>query len=174
VGSRSRRENLAYIAGFLDGDGSLMLQVKKRKDGKMGWRFMFTVCFYQDTRHSRPLAWIRKELGIGYLSNRNDGITESRINGFDQVKRILELLKPYIRFKKIQTEMMIKAARILSGKKSNLLRESEIREIADAIVKIRNENYQSGKKDKKSETEKILGLTPYRLSPKGRYPVSAG
>ena len=30
----------AYIAGFLDGDGSLMLQIKKRKDGKIGIRFM--------------------------------------------------------------------------------------------------------------------------------------
>jgi len=34
VGSQSKT-NLAYIAGFLDGDGSLMLQIKKRKDGKL-------------------------------------------------------------------------------------------------------------------------------------------
>ena len=39
MGSRSKI-NLAYIAGFLDGDGSLMLQIKKRKDGKLKRRFM--------------------------------------------------------------------------------------------------------------------------------------
>ncbi len=50
MGSRSKT-NLAYIAGFLDGDGSLMLQVKKRKDGNVGIRFMATICFYQDSRH---------------------------------------------------------------------------------------------------------------------------
>jgi len=59
VGSQSKT-NLAYIAGFLDGDGSLMLQIKKRKDGKLKRRFMATVCFYQDSRHEKPLSWILK------------------------------------------------------------------------------------------------------------------
>src|SRR3989344_7045295 len=75
VGSRSSVEK-AYIAGFLDGDGSIMLQVKKRGDTKRGRRFMATICFYQDTRHEKPLYWIRKVLGIGYISKRNDSITE--------------------------------------------------------------------------------------------------
>ena len=48
MGSRSNIY-LAYIAGFLDGDGSLMLQIKKRKDGNRSkFRFMPTICFYQD------------------------------------------------------------------------------------------------------------------------------
>ena len=65
VGSRSKID-LAYIAGFLDGDGSLMLQIKKRTDGKNKFRFMATICFYQDARHEKNLYWIRKILGIGY------------------------------------------------------------------------------------------------------------
>lgn len=166
MGSRSRKENLAYVAGFLDGDGSLMLQVKKRKDGKMGWRFMSTISFYQDTRHKKPLIWIRKQLEIGYLSDRNDGISELRINGFAQTKRILEQLIPYIRFKKVQAKMVLKATDILSRKKSNLLSEKDVRIIAQAISLIRSENYQSGKKRNQTINE-ILGLTPYRLNLKG-------
>jgi hypothetical protein len=57
VGSRSKT-NLAYIAGFLDGDSSLMLQLKKRNDTKTGWRFMCTICLYQDIRHKAPLIWM--------------------------------------------------------------------------------------------------------------------
>ena len=34
MGSRSKI-NLAYVADFLDGDGSLMFQIKKRKDGAL-------------------------------------------------------------------------------------------------------------------------------------------
>lgn len=166
MGSRPRKENLAYIAGFLDGDGSLMLQVKKRKDGKMGWRFMSTISFYQDSRHSQPLIWIRKQLGIGYLSNRKDGISELRINGFAQTERIIEQLLPYIRFKKVQAKMMLKAAKILSKRKNDLLSEKDAKTIARAILVIRTENYQSGKKRNQSISE-ILGLTPYRLNPKG-------
>jgi hypothetical protein len=79
VGSCSKTD-LAYIAGFLDGDGSLMMQIKTRSDnGK--FRFMLTVCMYQDTRHEKTLLWIRKKFGIGYISRRNDNITELRING---------------------------------------------------------------------------------------------
>ena len=58
VGSRSKSD-IAYIAGFLDGDGSNMLQVKKRKDTKRGFRFMATICLYQDTRHEKQLHWMR-------------------------------------------------------------------------------------------------------------------
>ena len=85
MGSRSKLD-LAYIAGFLDGDGSIMLQVKLRSDTSRGVRFMATICLYQDTRHAEPLRWMREVLGIGYITNRNDGMTELRINGFTSQK----------------------------------------------------------------------------------------
>lgn len=167
MGSRPRNDDLAYIAGFLDGDGSLMLQVKNRKDRKRGWRFMFTICFYQDTRHSEPLSWIRETLGIGYLSHRKDGITELRINGFKQTKEILVLLVPYIRFKRVQAKMMLEVAQILISKRFSNLDEKNRMKIADAIENIRRENYQSGKKISTETIYQRLGLTPYRLNPKG-------
>jgi hypothetical protein len=63
VGSRSESD-IAYIAGFLDGDGSIMLQIKKRNDTKRGFRFMATICLYQDSRHEKPLYWMRKVFDI--------------------------------------------------------------------------------------------------------------
>ena len=53
---KAQQTNLAYIAGFLDGDGSIMVQVKKTKFNVKGWRLMFTICFYQDSKHDRPLS----------------------------------------------------------------------------------------------------------------------
>ena len=57
MGSRPKVKStdLAYIAGFLDGDGSLMLQIKKRSDVKNKRRFMLTICFYQDKRNDKVL-----------------------------------------------------------------------------------------------------------------------
>jgi len=89
------KSDLAYIAGFFDGDGSLMVQFKNRRDTPKGWRIMFTLCFYQDTRHEKPLFWIRKKLGIGYISRRNDGMTELRVNGYERAKEILGNLYPF-------------------------------------------------------------------------------
>ena len=153
MGSQSK-EILAYIAGFLDGDGSLMLQLKKRNDAKLKFRFMATICFYQDSRHAKPLYWIRQQLGIGYISIRQDGITELRINGFKQVQQILVKLLPYIRFKKIQAEILLQSCNMLSHQ------DVKPREIIKYMTTIQKENYKSSRRKSQAELLKILGLTP--------------
>ena len=159
VGSRSKID-LAYIAGFLDGDGSLMFQIKKRKDGRLKWRFMFTICFYQDKRHEKPLHWIRKILGIGYISHRNDGMSELRINGFTQVCNILKDLLPFIRFKKEQANAMYKAANLLIEKNNNELNTRDKKRLIGYIMTIQVNNYVTKKKKTEGDLLKILGLTP--------------
>ncbi len=159
MGSRLNID-LAYIAGFLDGDGSLMLQIKKRADGKSKIRFMATICFYQDTRHERDLLWIQKILGVGYISRRNDGMSELRINGFATVKEILENLISHIRFKKIQAKALLESCTILSKTKFNMLNREQLTKLVSLIMVIQNENYTTKKKRTRSELLQILGLTP--------------
>jgi len=141
--------DFAYIAGFLDGDGSIMFQIKKRKDTLRGKRLMFTICFYQDTRHEKPLFWIKNRLGIGYISRRNDGITELRVNGHKQVQKILQSLYPYLRFKKEQVRYLFRAINILNKRKIDKLTKKEKKEIVDALIAARKQTYQSGKKNPK-------------------------
>ena len=158
MGSRLNSDK-AYIAGFLDGDGSIMLQLKKRSDTSRGYRFMATICFYQDTRHEEPLFWIRKVLGIGYVSKRNDNISELRINGFKQVRIILMQLQPYIRFKIVQSEAMILACNILE-RGVNKLSNKDLLKLADFILVIQNENYKASRKKTREEILTLLNLTP--------------
>ncbi len=135
-----------------------MFQIKKRKDGKRsGKRFMLTICFYQDSRHEKPLFWIRDVLGIGYVSHRSDGITELRINGYKQVENILQKLSPFIKFKKIQAKLLLESVKLLQ--KSNLT-ENNLRKIVNNILKVQAENYVTKRKRTKKELLKILGLTP--------------
>ena len=157
MGSQSKID-FAYIAGFLDGDGSLMFQLKKRADGKKKWRFMLTICFYQDTRHEKPLHWIQDILQIGYISRRNDGMSELRINGFKQVRDILKNLLPFIKFKKVQAKSMYIASDILSRDKK--LTESKLMRLVDCILKIQGSNYVTRHKKTKTELYSFLGLTP--------------
>lgn len=159
MGSRLSTEK-AYIAGFLDGDGSIMLQIKKRNDTKRGLRFMATMCFYQDTRHEEPLFWIRETLGIGYISRRNDSMTELRINGFSQVRSILLDLQPYIKFKRIQTEAILKACKLLEEKKLDKLSNKQLHELVSLILIIQNENYVTKRKRTRKELLHVLNLTP--------------
>ncbi len=145
-----------------------MLQIKKRKDGKIKQRFMFTICFYQDSRHERPLYWIRKILKIGYISKRNDNITELRINGFKQIRDIIKNLLPFIRFKRNQAVAIYKAAEILNRKRSERLDKKELLKLINYILIVQKNNYVTKKKKTRSELMKILDLTPYRLDPRNR------
>lgn len=144
--TNSKAADLAYIAGFLDGDGSVMCQLKRRKDSPRGKRLMFTVCFYQDTRHEKPLFWIKKILGIGYISRRNDGMTELRINGYEQVERILRGLYSYLRFKKDQVTHIFQILEILSKRSIRQLTKEEKRIIVNNLIAARKQAYQSGQK----------------------------
>lgn len=159
MGSRSKID-LAYIAGFLDGDGSLMLQIKKRKDSSRGIRFMATMCFYQDSRHDTPLSWIRDIFAVGYLSHRNDGMTELRINGYKQISNILKSLLPYIRFKKVQAGALCKACEILCRGTIKTLKKKDLQCLVNLILVIQRENYVTKRKKTKSELYAILDLTP--------------
>lgn len=158
MGSRPKT-NLAYIAGFLDGDGSLMIQIKKRSESrqKNAMRFMLTICFYQDSRHEESIFWIRDQLGIGYISKRNDHITELRINGYQQVENILKELLPYIRFKKKQAEALLEAAKVLKSFKRD--RET-LMKLVNLILSVQAENYVTRHKRSKEELYSVLGLTP--------------
>lgn len=151
--------DLAYIAGFFDGDGSIMVQIKKTKYHVKGWRLMFTICFYQDSKHAQPLTWIRQRLGIGYIYARNDGMTELRINGYAQTEKILNNLFPYLKFKRKQTKIILDILKILHDRKIGQLTKRERLRIADLIYKSRELTYKSGWKnlDRTKKIKEILG-----------------
>lgn len=163
MGSRSKivkKLDLAYIAGFLDGDGSLMLQLKRRSDSKRGIRFMATICFYQDSRHEKDLNWIKNTLGVGYLSKRKDGMSELRINSYKQVDSILESLMPFIRFKKFQARALKDACEILSNTEFKKLDKRKIVYLINRILIIQGNNYTTRKKKTKDELFAMFDLTP--------------
>ena len=105
--SKVKATDLAYIAGFLDGDGSIMLQLHRRQSGKEIFRVKTVICFYQDFSHLQEIEWIRHTLGCGYVYTRNDHISELRIEGFEKVLNILKLLSPYLRFKRKQASLLL-------------------------------------------------------------------
>lgn len=93
-------EDKAYIAGFLDGDGSVMAQLVSRKDYRLRYQIRVSVVFYQRSNHQDFLFWLKDQLGYGYVRHRNDGMTEYTIVGLREVEYVLTLLYPYLRLKK--------------------------------------------------------------------------
>ena len=121
---------------------------------------MTTICFYQDSRHDKTLEWIRDLFDIGYLSKRNDGMSELRINGHKQVLAILKSLLPHIKFKKIQTKALAEACNILNSGTIKTLNNRQLKNLVSLMVVIQKENYSTKSKKTEEELLAILGLTP--------------
>jgi intein-encoded DNA endonuclease-like protein len=106
----------SYISGFLDGDGSIIFQLVRRKDYRYGYQIRASIVFYQKTIYKSHLEWIKSILKVGYLRDRNDGMSEYTIVGIPFVSRILRLLKPYVVLKKPQLVVALKIDEVLKNR----------------------------------------------------------
>ena len=67
----------SYIAGFLDGDGSIHFQLVKQKEYRFGFYIRATVSFSQSTSARRGLEQIQTLLGGGgYIRDRGTGMSD--------------------------------------------------------------------------------------------------
>lgn len=111
-----KKEELAYVAGFLDGDGCIMLQLVSRPDYLFGYQIRASIVFYQKQQHDFFLSWLKGKLIYGYTRRRNDGMSEYTIVGVESVKDVLLKLLPYLKLKKKQAELALKVLGKMPGK----------------------------------------------------------
>jgi len=102
-----KKEDLIYIAGFLDGDGCVMVQLISRKDYRLGFEIRPSVVFYQKSNNKDFLFWLKNKLKLGYIRDRNDGMSEYDIVGIKPVINILNQLLPFTRLKKKQVKLTL-------------------------------------------------------------------
>lgn len=93
-------EDKAYIAGFLDGDGSLLTQIIKDKSYKYGFNIRYTIQFVQHKKNHSIMLWLKNRLQVGSIRIRKDGISEYAITGKYAVALIIKVLLPYLKIKK--------------------------------------------------------------------------
>ena len=128
---------LAYIAGFLDGDGSIFFQIVPRKDYKQKFQVRSSVAFYQKTQYVEILEWLKSIFGVGYIRHRKTGISDYTIVESKEVRKILLLLKPYVRLKRKQVDLGLLILDKLENKKS----DEDFLEICKLVDKFKELNY---------------------------------
>lgn len=131
---KSQNLTFAYIAGFLDGDGSIFFQIISRPDYKLKFQIRSSIAFYQDSKNVEILEWLKRIFGVGYIRHRKTGISDYTIVEFKEVRRILKLLQPYVLLKKKQVELGLQILDKLE-KKENFL------EICKLVDKFKELNY---------------------------------
>lgn len=99
---------LSYIAGFLDGDGSIDAQIVKRPDYRLGFQIRVRIGFSQKTTRHWFLIQLSNQLQYGSLrKNPENGMSDYTIVGEEAVKHCLEALRPHLKIKKRQAALLL-------------------------------------------------------------------
>jgi hypothetical protein len=107
---------IAYIAGFLDADGCINAQIVQRSDYKLKFQIRVSITFYQKTERKWYMIGLHKKLGLGVIAIRNDGICTYTITGFNNTKKLLDIIYPFLSIKKKQAWYINKIISLSSKK----------------------------------------------------------
>jgi hypothetical protein len=90
----------SYLAGFLDGDGSIHFQLVRQKEYKFGFYIRASLSFSQSTSARWGLEYIQILLGAGYLRDRRTGMSDLVITSRPLLSTLLSEIEPYVVFKR--------------------------------------------------------------------------
>lgn len=122
---------LAYLAGFIDGDGCINGQIVKSVDHKRKFKLQVSVVLYQKTTRRWFLDDIHKTLQMGYIRDRNDGMLEFTINSRTDLELFLSLLIPFLIMKKPQAKLVLQILKL----QKNIKTDHEFLEVCKLIDK---------------------------------------
>lgn len=131
----------AYIAGFIDGDGSIFAQcvpqvppLTGKNSYPYGYQMRVTVSFHQKTKRIHHLRQLADEIGLGQVRVKNAVMSELVIVGVVACKPFLKAIIPYLRMKKKQAQLVLKIIEQLPSAKVNPLVFLYISELADQVA----------------------------------------
>src|SRR3989338_4540698 len=152
----------AYVAGFFDGDGSLVATLEKQSSRYLRtYRPRIKINFTQHIRHFDTLCEIQKYLDAGKVSiaSAHDQ-AELVIVDRNEVSRILNRMLPHLVLKKQQAVLALEAlSQFGENLRTNRISDENYSSIVKTIVKIRDLNSNTGGK------RKFASFDPVTTSP---------
>ena len=127
----------AYVAGFLDGDGSIYVRLKPNTQYRYGFQIAPNIVFYQSQKEIRFLERIKEEIGAGYIRKRNDGIAEFTIGDTQTMRDLISQIHPYLIFKREQASLLIQ----ILDQKEKVSSKEEFLKLAALIDRYKELNY---------------------------------
>ena len=132
----------AYLAGFLDGDGSIYVRLKPNPTYRYGFQVAPYIVFFQSQKSEENFKKICSLVELGYLRRRNDGILEYIIGRQEAIIEFLKMIKPYVIRKEKQVALMTE----IIGKKKSVKNQTDFNELAQLIDQFRELNYSKKRK----------------------------
>ena len=132
----------SYLAGFLDGDGSIYVRAKPNTTYRYGFQIAPYIVLFQSGKSKEKFVEICKLIGMGYLRERKDGILEYIVNKIDDIKEFLDVIYPFVILKKRQIELMLQIIEL----KSKIQDEKDFQMLLDKVDSYRELNYSKKRK----------------------------
>lgn len=151
-------EQANYIAGFLDGDGSILAQIVPRTDYVLKYQIRVSVTFTQKTNRIHHLKKFQNEIGTGTVRDRGDGIAEFAMVGHKTVMMFLKQIQPYLRNKQKQANLVIRICEQLDLTDRNPARFLELCKFADHVADLNDSKNRTITTEIVKQTFNELGL----------------
>jgi len=132
----------SYLAGFLDGDGSIYVRMKPNSTYRFGFQIAPYIVLFQSSKDRSNFERICSLIDLGYIRQRKDGILEYIINRREAIQGLLKMIKPHLLLKKQQAELMLRILR----KKKSVKDKKDFMELAKMIERFRELNYSKKRK----------------------------
>lgn len=101
------KHDLAYIAGFFDGEGSINLLKSIRRRKKANWCAEYTLTVAMGQKDGETLDWIKDNLGGNICKIKRDG-SYFWYQSNRKAETFLRIILPYLKYKKPQAELALK------------------------------------------------------------------
>ena len=144
----------AYVAGFLDGDGSVMAHIVPHRECRFGYAIRVVVKFSQHEDNNDTLIELKRLCGDGYLSQANKHVRELALKSSRSVERLLRDIGPYVRIKRKQVERALALIEWLK----HVQTADEFRQAAELADSISAVNLKS--RSRRKHTSQTIRLSP--------------
>lgn len=135
----------AYLAGFLDGDGSIYVRAKPNSTYRYGFQIAPYIVLFQSSKDRINFEKICSLINLGHLRERNDGILEYIISRNYDIEKFLSLVEPFVILKKSQVKLMRKILELKSAVKN----KEDFVVLMNLIDSFRELNYSKKRKTRK-------------------------
>ena len=98
----------SYLAGFLDGDGSIYVRLKPNATYRFGYQIAPYIVLFQSAKSRKEFEVLCSLIGFGYIRKRKDGVLEYTIGTREGIIKFLSIVKPYVILKRKQVDLMLK------------------------------------------------------------------
>jgi hypothetical protein len=166
-GQQMQLTQASYIAGFLDGDGSIHFQLVRQKEYRHGFYIRASVSFSQSTSARRGLEHLQRLIGGGYLRDRGTGISDLVITSRPLLMSLLQAVEPYVVFKR---EHVRSALKLIARIRPRMTSEEFVL-LAHEVDAYASLNYSKTKQITAADVEQHLrskGLLAPVTTPSGR------